>query len=114
MNKTVITTITTLIVASSSMLCFADSNLSESNNSDSAKNNIEASSVSTRSQTVFVNANNVRLRSKPSTSSSTLKVLKKGTMVHFTGQVQHSGGYAWYSISSNGTNGWIAGQYLDF
>ena len=54
-----------------------------------------------------INASDVRLRSDANTSSSILATLSKGTAVTVLTQ---SG--SWYAVSYNGTNGYVAQQYV--
>ena len=54
-----------------------------------------------------INASDVRLRSNANTSSSILATLSKGTAVTVLTQ---SG--SWYAVSYNGTNGYVAQQYV--
>ena len=54
-----------------------------------------------------INASDVRLRSDANTSSSILATLSKGTAVTVLTQ---SG--SWYAVSCNGTNGYVAQQYV--
>lgn len=55
----------------------------------------------------------VNLRSKPSTSGEVVATLSAGTEVTLTGTSDDAEGYTWWPIeTSDGTKGWIAGDFL--
>ena len=54
-----------------------------------------------------INASDVRLRSEANTASSILATLSKGTAVTVLSQSD-----SWYAVSCNGTNGYVAQQYV--
>ena len=57
---------------------------------------------------------NLRLRSGPGTSFSTLGVLPTGTQGTVTGTSQTSGSYTWVPVSMPGfPDGWVASNYLE-
>lgn len=63
---------------------------------------------------VYVNANNVYVRSNPSTSSSKIGILAKNTQViRLEKNVANANGYSWDKIKlSSGTIGYMASKYL--
>lgn len=63
---------------------------------------------------VKINATNVSLRSKPTTSSTRLSVLAKNTeLTRLQKNVANANGYAWDKVKlSNGTIGYVANKYL--
>ncbi|MCU9810201.1 SH3 domain-containing protein [Salmonella enterica subsp. enterica serovar Infantis] len=112
MKKSYTALATMLLVASSSVVSFANSNPEQVDKQEVKTENVEV--VTPRTTTAIINANNVKLRATPSTSGTVVKTLSKGTMVHHTGTIRYANGYYWYSVTHGGKNGWVAGNYLSF
>ncbi len=80
---------------------------------EEVKEETKEESTVTKEQ-VKINANNVNVRSKATTSSSKIATLKKGTKVtRLQKKVAYKNGYYWDKIQlSNGKIGYIANKYL--
>ncbi len=61
----------------------------------------------TVSGTGTVSCTSLRLRSGPSTSSSTITTLSKGTVVTIKGSQN-----GWLNVTVNGEEGWVSGEYI--
>lgn len=63
--------------------------------------------------TVTVTDDGVNVRTKPSTSGEVAATLNAGTDVTITGTSDNAEGYTWWPVeTSDGTKGWIAGDFL--
>ncbi len=60
-------------------------------------------------QTALVNADALRLRSEPSTSSSTITYLSSGTQVEILEELGE-----WYHVSAEGVSGYVYAAYITF
>lgn len=60
-------------------------------------------------QTALVNADALRLRSEPSTSSSTITYLSSGTQVEILEELGE-----WYHVSADGVSGYVYAAYITF
>lgn len=77
---------------------------------ETAESNGEAISGSLEAGTSLTATTNVNLRSSPSTSSSVLHVVPKGSSVTLEQSAPTSG---FYKVKHNGTVGWSFGQYYE-
>ena len=74
----------------------------------------EKGEITTKTETVKVNKNNVNVRKSATTSSKILSTLKKNTKVtRLQSKVAYKNGYYWDKVKlSNGKTGYIATKYL--
>ena len=75
---------------------------------------VTTSNTTTNTEKVKINANNVRVRKKATTSSAVLATVKKNTvLIRLSKRVAYKNGYYWDKVQlPNGAVGYVASKYL--